>query len=85
MDLNEKAPSSKGHISKEGATCTLPSLLSVEEAAQRLGVGLSLMRTLVSSGDVESIKIGRLRRVPEDALGAYVQRLREHASRRTQE
>jgi len=57
-----------------------PLLLSVDEAAQRLGVGLALMRSLVSCGEVESVKIGRLRRVPDDALGTYVQHLRDRSA-----
>jgi excisionase family DNA binding protein len=46
----------------------LPLVFTVEEAADRLGVGRTLMYSLVSSGAVESVRIGRLRRVPADAL-----------------
>ena len=42
-------------------------VLTVEEAAERLGVGRTLMYALVRSGDIESIAIGRLRRIPLDA------------------
>jgi excisionase family DNA binding protein len=55
-------------------------LLKVEEAAERLGIGRSTMYALVLSGDVESVTIGRLRRVPADALPAYLARLREAQS-----
>lgn len=58
-----------------------PLLLSVDQAAESLGVGMTLMRALVSSGEVESVKIGRLRRVPADALSAYVALLRDRAAR----
>jgi len=51
-------------------------VLTVEEAAQRLGVGRSLMYALVTSGAVESIRIGRLRRIPTDALTTFVASLR---------
>lgn len=51
-------------------------VLTVEEAAQALGIGRTLMYSLISSGAVESVTIGRLRRIPADALGAFVQRLR---------
>ena len=54
-------------------------LLTVEEAAQNLGIGRTLMYSLVSSGQVESVTIGRLRRVPADALSAYVAALRQAA------
>jgi excisionase family DNA binding protein len=51
-------------------------VLTVEEAAERLGVGRTLMYALVRSGDIESIAIGRLRRIPLDALDEFVCRLR---------
>jgi excisionase family DNA binding protein len=51
-------------------------LLTVEEAADRLGVGRSTMYGLISDGDVESVQIGRLRRVPADALPEFLARLR---------
>ena len=47
-------------------------LLSVEEAAERLGIGRSLMYELISSGQVASIRVGRLRRIAPEALSAYV-------------
>ncbi|MDF2257333.1 helix-turn-helix domain-containing protein [Streptantibioticus ferralitis] len=46
--------------------------LTVEEAARRLGVGRTTMYALVASGEVESVQIGRLRRVPVRALDSYV-------------
>jgi excisionase family DNA binding protein len=54
----------------------LPLVLTVEEAADRLGVGRTLMYALVSSGAVESVRIGRLRRVPADALVTFLDELR---------
>lgn len=52
-------------------------VLTVEEAAGCLGIGRSMMYTLVMSGEVESVLIGRLRRIPVDALTAYVAKLRD--------
>ncbi|MFE5584423.1 helix-turn-helix domain-containing protein [Kitasatospora sp. NPDC056531] len=46
--------------------------LTVEEAARRLGVGRTTMYALVSSGEVPSVTIGRLRRVPAEALKGYM-------------
>jgi excisionase family DNA binding protein len=43
-------------------------LLSVEEAAERLGIGRSLMYELISGGQVASIRVGRLRRIAPEAL-----------------
>jgi excisionase family DNA binding protein len=54
----------------------LPLVFTVEEAANRLGVGRTVMYSLVSSGAVESVRIGRLRRVPADALVTFVDELR---------
>jgi excisionase family DNA binding protein len=51
-------------------------VLTIEEAAERLGIGRTLMYALVSAGEVESVRIGRLRRVPVDALETYVATLR---------
>jgi excisionase family DNA binding protein len=55
-------------------------LLKVEEAALHLGIGRSTMYALVLSGEVESVLIGRCRRVPADALPIYLTRLRESQS-----
>lgn len=54
-----------------------PLVLTVEEAAHRLGVGRTVMYALVSSGAVESVRIGRLRRVPVDALTSLLEELRK--------
>ncbi|MBW0113920.1 excisionase family DNA-binding protein [Pseudonocardia sp. KRD-169] len=51
-------------------------VLTVEEAAERLGIGRTLMYALVAAGEVESVRIGRLRRIPTDALDSYVSTLR---------
>ncbi len=51
-------------------------VLTVEEAAELLGIGRTLMYALVTAGEVESVRIGRLRRIPTDALDSYVLRLR---------
>lgn len=51
-------------------------VLTVEQAAERLSVGRSTMYGLVSSGAVESVKIGQLRLIPVDALVRYVEGLR---------
>jgi len=50
-------------------------VLTIEEA-ELLGIGRTLMYSLVASGEVESVQIGRLRRVPTDALDDFLSRLR---------
>lgn len=49
-----------------------PVLLTVEEAAKLLRIGRTTMYSLISSGAVESVTIGTLRRVPAEALPRYV-------------
>ena len=56
-----------------------PLVLTVEQAAKFLGVGRTLMYSLVMAGEIESVTIGRLRRVPTEAITAYVNRLRAGA------
>ena len=51
-------------------------LLTVEEAADRLGIGRSLMYELIGCGQIVSIRVGRLRRVPLASLTDYVAALR---------
>lgn len=51
-----------------------PRCLSMEDAAERLGVSRRTLDTLVHKGEVQSLKIGRRRVVPLRALEAYVER-----------
>ena len=51
-------------------------LLTVEEAAQRLGIGRSHTYVYVLRGDLPSVKLGRARRVPAIELEGFVERLR---------
>jgi excisionase family DNA binding protein len=59
-------------------------LLTVEEAARRLGISRTVMYRLVSTGAVESVKLGWLRRVPSECLNEFVSTLRESQARDTQ-
>ena len=51
-------------------------LLTVDEAAHQLGIGRTLMYNLISTGEVQAVTVGRLRRVPSESLTEYVDRLR---------
>jgi excisionase family DNA binding protein len=51
-------------------------LLTVTEAAQQLGIGRSLLYELLADGQVESIHVGRLRRIPIEALADFIDRQR---------
>jgi excisionase family DNA binding protein len=50
-------------------------LLTVEEAADRIGVCRSNMFKLIRQGDVRSVKVGRLRRITPAALEDFVRQL----------
>lgn len=47
-------------------------LLSVEETAERLGINRSAAWRLVQTGDLRSVKIGRLRRVSTRAIAEFI-------------
>lgn len=51
------------------------TLLTVEQAARRLSVGRTTMFALLKSGDILSVRIGRLRRISIEELTAYAARL----------
>lgn len=55
-------------------------LLTVEEAAHRLGIGRSLMYRLVLTGTIESVTLGKLRRIPSECLTEFVDGLRHNAA-----
>ena len=73
-DLNQLFPSRRDQLAQN-----VPLVLTIDQAAERLGVGRTIMYALVTSGAVESVKIGRLRRVPADALVTFLDELRAHA------
>jgi excisionase family DNA binding protein len=61
---------------KVAALTDSPILLTVEEAADRLRIGRTSMYRLVTSGAIETVTVGRLRRVPAECITEYVSRLR---------
>lgn len=50
-------------------------LLTVEHAARRLSVGRTTMFRLIRTGEITSVRIGHARRVPAEAVTAYIQHL----------
>lgn len=50
-------------------------LYPAREAAQQLSLGYSTTKALIASGELRSIKIGRARRIPAEAIDEYVNRL----------
>ena len=51
-------------------------LLSVEDAAERLDIGRTMLYEPISAGAIHAIHVGRLRKVPVEALREYVDRQR---------
>jgi excisionase family DNA binding protein len=62
-------------LAKARALNDQPKLMSVGEAAAMIRVGRSKMWNLVWSGEVESVFVGRQRRVPMAALDRYIKSL----------
>jgi len=60
----------------EPAAADVPRLLTVRQAAEVLGLGRSTVYELIAAGELETVSIGRSRRVPLDALRAFVAWLR---------
>jgi excisionase family DNA binding protein len=54
--------------------------VSVAEAARRLGLGLTTVKSLVTSGQIRSVTVDRRRLIPVQAIGDYVRRLEENAA-----
>jgi len=50
-------------------------LVTPEEAARRLSVGRTTIYELMSSGELQSVNIGRCRRVPVSSLSTFVSNL----------
>lgn len=54
-------------------------LINVDEAARLLGLGRSKTYELVLSGQLRSLKIGRSRKIPKQALDEFVRSRLEEA------
>lgn len=50
-------------------------MLTAEQAAAALGIGRTTVYALIKSGELRSLLIGRLRRIPADEIQAYTDRL----------
>lgn len=57
-------------------------LLTVEAAAAQLSISRTRMYALLKSGDVTSVRVGRLRRIPATALEVFAAQLHatQHAA-----
>ena len=55
-------------------------LLTVSEAAEMLGLGRTKVYQLVTDGALDSVAIGRARRIPAIAVEQFVRRLQSDRS-----
>jgi excisionase family DNA binding protein len=68
-------------MSAEAVENSLPVLLvRPEDAARMLGIGRTKVYELMRSGDLCSVRVGGLRRVPVAALDEFVARLQVEAA-----
>ncbi|MFF2330399.1 MULTISPECIES: helix-turn-helix domain-containing protein [unclassified Streptomyces] len=56
-----------------GGDATLVAL-TVAEAARRIGIGRTKLYEYVTSGEIASVKIGSLRRIPAEAVNDFLAR-----------
>jgi excisionase family DNA binding protein len=67
--IRQEAPVSESLITDDQL------LVTPEEAARRLSVGRTTIYELMSSGELQSVNIGRCRRVPVSSLSSFVSNL----------
>ncbi|MEU7313593.1 helix-turn-helix domain-containing protein [Streptomyces sp. NPDC007083] len=48
-------------------------LLTVDEAAERLGTGVRFVRRLIQERRIRYVKLGKPVRIPESAVAAYIE------------
>ncbi|MFG2861728.1 helix-turn-helix domain-containing protein [Streptomyces sioyaensis] len=63
-------------MAQRGDSAGDPTLvgLTVAEAARRIGIGRTKMYEYVASGEIPSVKIGSLRRIPAEAVSEFLAR-----------
>ena len=62
-------------LKNESFTAGDQLLVTPEEAARRLSVGRTTIYELMASGELQSVNIGRCRRVPVSSLSLFVSKL----------
>lgn len=58
-----------------------PLVYTIPEAATALRISRTKLYELLDSGEIESIHIGRSRKIPAEGLRIYIDRLRARAAR----
>jgi excisionase family DNA binding protein len=60
------------NVTSHSTPAIMPLLLTVNQAAQLLGIGRSTLYELIDTGDIRSVKVGASRRVPLKAVHEYI-------------
>ncbi|MAO92891.1 MAG: hypothetical protein CMM78_04225 [Rhodospirillaceae bacterium] len=55
-----------------------PSLVSVRDAAHRLGIGRTRFYELLNCGEIESVHLGSRRLILCSSIDQFIERLRQH-------
>ena len=58
-----------------------PRLLSIRQAAREINIGRTAVYGLLRDGKVKSVKIGRRRLIPRDAIEAFIAGLTNQGAR----
>lgn len=73
-DLRQEVRELRQEIQQLRAEDDPERLLDKSEAADLLGVSERTVDTLIHSGEIQSLKVRRARRIPYRALAAYIER-----------
>jgi excisionase family DNA binding protein len=57
-----------------------PRLLTIAQAAERLGLSRSKLYELIAAGEISTVRIGRSRRIIPDDLASFIDSRRQVAT-----
>lgn len=85
-DLNRQEPTRLGEDeedSEDAAMMMTPLLYDIHDVAARLRCSPRTVERLIRAGEIDSVRLGRSRRVVPDSLEAYVRTLSKRDERRS--
>jgi excisionase family DNA binding protein len=62
------------------ASSQVPRLLSVQQAAGKLGISRTLTYELMSAGQLRSVKVKRRRSIPRESIEQFIAQQRRYAA-----
>lgn len=72
--LAELAAALREEVGREAARGhAVPELLSIDRAAEACGIGRTALYGAIGRGEIRTVKVGRRRLVPSDAIAALVE------------